>query len=77
MPRFSFMVGGAEGVRHAGSVHGQRFEDAITAISERVDAENGDTLEIGVLGFPPARYTMVVSNLTGAHDWKPIFSLAA
>ena len=77
MPRFSFTIGGPQGVRHAGTVHGQQFEDAITAISQRVDADAGDTLEIGVTGFPPARYHLVVSKLTGEENWKPVYSLAA
>ena len=77
MPRFSFTIGGPEGVRHAGTVHGQRFEDAIHAISDKVDSEHGDTLEIGVAGFPPARYTRIISNLTGDAEWRPAVSLAA
>ena len=77
MPRFSFTIGGPEGVRHAGIVHGARFQDAVEAIDGRVDINHGDVLEIGVPGFPPARYTRVVNSFHGDETWRPEHSRAA
>lgn len=77
MPRFSFTIGGPQGVRHAGIVHGARFQDAVSAIDDRVEANHGDVLEIGVAGFPPARYTRVVTSFNGDESWAPVHSRAA
>jgi hypothetical protein len=36
-----------------------------------VVVSQGDTLEIGVKGFPPARYECVHSLLDGSVYWQP------
>ena len=56
MPRFEFAVGSAATFREAGAVTSESFDDALEAITEQVTIRDGDTLEIGVRGFPPARY---------------------
>ena len=76
MPRFKFSIGGPEGVRHAGFVQGQRFEDVFAAIGGEFEATHGDILEIAVSGFPPARYTMSAS-LGGVGGWQPANRQAA
>ncbi len=77
MPRFSFAIGGTGLVREVGFVQSESFSGAITAISRRVRAETGDTLEIGVSGFPPAHYECVLAENGNARSWKPRGLLAA
>lgn len=76
MPRFKFTIGGPEGVRHAGFVQGQRFEDVFAALGGEFEASHGDYLEIGVAGFPPARYTMAAA-IGGIGGWQPANRQAA
>jgi hypothetical protein len=77
MPRYRFAIGGTGAVREAGFVHSESFSDAIDAISQRVQAHTGDTLEIGVSGFPPARYECLWAEKGTARSWKPEGLLAA
>jgi len=71
MPRYQFAIGGTGNVREAGFVRSETFSEAINAISQRVKAETGDTLEIGVTGFPPARYECVWAEHGSARSWRP------
>ena len=77
MPRFQFALSNTHQVREAGIVQSDSFSDALTAISEHVEAREGDTLEIGVPGFPPARYECVWSMDQGASAWRPAGQMAA
>jgi len=77
MPRFSFAVRSTNEVREAGVVQSESFGDALSAISEHVSALEGDTLEIGVSGFPPARFECVWLADSGASSWRPAGQLAA
>ena len=77
MPRYQFAIVKSETVREAGFVHSESFSEAITAISQRVRAEAGDTLQIGVRGFPPARYQCLFAEDGNARSWKPEGLLAA
>ena len=77
MPRFRFALSSADAVRQAGVVQVDSFSDALEAINEHVSAENGDTLEIGVTGFPPARFECVWSIQDGSRTWRPAGALAA
>jgi hypothetical protein len=56
MPRYHFSLGQGDTVRETGAVTSDSFSDALEAIAEQSDASLGDLLEIGVPGFPPARY---------------------
>ena len=76
MPRFNFSLISSGLVGEAGVVQSDSFDDALAAISEHVTANEGDTLEIGVNGFPPARYHRV-GLLAGARGWRPAGQLAA
>ena len=51
MPRFRFALSNSSThqVREAGMVQTETFDDAMTAISEHLDAREGETLEIGAL----------------------------
>jgi hypothetical protein len=77
MPRYQFAIGAADAVREAGFVHSESFSEALAAISQRVRAERGDTLQIGVNGFPPARYECLWAENGSAQSWKPAGLLAA
>jgi hypothetical protein len=77
MPRFQFALSTTQQVREAGIVQTDSFSDALSAISEHVDAHEGDTLEIGVPGFPPARFECVWSMEQGSSAWLPAGRLAA
>ena len=48
MPRFQFALSTMHQVREAGVVQSESFTDALSAISEHVEAREGDTLVIGV-----------------------------
>lgn len=71
MPRFEFAVGNPGTFREAGAVQSESFTDALDAITERVTVRDGDTLEIGVRGFPPARYECVWPRINGVPSWRP------
>ena len=76
MPRYQFSLGHGDAVRETGAVTSDTFSDALEAIAEQSEANVGDLLEIGVPGFPPARYEYVkVGRRTRA--WKPAGLLAA
>ena len=76
MPRYNFSLFTSGLVGEAGVVQSDSFDDALAAISEHVTAKEGDTLEIGVNGFPPARYLRVdIAN--GTRGWRPAGQLAA
>ena len=76
MPRFQFSLSTTNVVREAGVVQSESFADALSAIGEHLTANEGDTLEIGVTGFPPARYEFV-QGLEGTQTWRRAGLLAA
>lgn len=81
MQRFQFalssVVGSAtDALPQAGVVQSESFAEALTAVGEHVSATFGDVLEIGVQGFPPARYECLGSSRRGML-WRPAGQLAA
>ena len=48
-----------------------KVDAALEAITEQVTIRDGDTLEIGVRGFPPARYECVWPKINGVPSWRP------
>ena len=77
MPQYLFSVGGIGALREAGMVQSESFADALTAIAAETDGSAGDTLEIGVWGFPPARFERVWNGEHASWSWLPITALAA
>lgn len=77
MPRFQFSVSTSEDIRQAGVVQSESFSDALAAITERIAAKDGDMLEVGVYGFPPARFECVWSKKGTIQSWRPLGLLAA
>jgi len=76
MSRFSFAVSGLES-RQEGVIESDSFRDAVDALGQHVEVKTGDMLEIGVLGFPPARYECVGSIRSGYPIWMPAGQAAA
>lgn len=70
MPRFQFSLGKEGTVREAGAVTSDSFGDALDAIAEQSSAAEGDTLEIGVAGFPPARFELIKTGRR-SRGWRP------
>lgn len=58
MSRFCFSVSSVEN-RRDGIIECDSFTDAVDELGRQVSFSTGDTLEIGVFGFPPAKYECV------------------
>ena len=76
MPRFTFSLAKAGMAANAGAVLSDSFSDALDAIAQQPQVSVGDTLEIGVPGFPPARYECVAFG-EGERTFRPTNRLAA
>lgn len=76
MPRFTFSLAKGGLAAEAGMVVSESFTDALDAIAEQPQVSVGDVLEIGVPGFPPARYHCVPFGRTG-RGFHPVNRLAA
>ena len=78
MSRFQFAISsGPESVRQAGVVESDSFGDAVVLLGEKIPVRTGDSLEIGVSGFPPARF-FCASAMKGATPvWIPEGKMAA
>ena len=69
MSRYLFAISsGPESIRQAGVVESSSFDEAVSLLGERIHVQTGDSLEIGVNGFPPARY-----SCAGAVRNRPIW----
>ena len=77
MATYTFSLSNSEEARQAGVIQGSNFDEALRLVGERMSVTQGDTLEIGVRGFPPARYECVESLLDGTVFWAPAPRMAA
>jgi len=77
MATFTFSLSTSQDARQAGLIQSTSFEEALRLVGERMTVSQGDTLEIGVKGFPPARYECVEALVDGNVFWKPAPPLAA
>lgn len=71
MATYTFSVNNSKEARQAGMIQTASFEEALRLVGERISINQGDTLEIGVRGFPPARFECVESLLDGSVFWQP------
>jgi hypothetical protein len=71
MATYTFSLSTSEQARQAGLIQSTSFDEALHLVGERMTVSQGDTLEIGVKGFPPARYECVESLLDGTVFWQP------
>lgn len=69
MSRFRFALSNAA-VRQEGMVESDSFVQAVDSLWEHVEVRRGDVLEIGVKGFPPARFECVGEISDGKPFWK-------
>lgn len=77
MPNFMFAHRSVDGDGEVGFVRSDSFAEALGAIQEQLPAAEGDLLELGVHGFPPARYLCVARSVEGETAWRPVAQLAA
>ena len=78
MSKFQFAISsGSESVRQAGVVESDSFDDAVLLLGQKIVVQTGDSLEIGVSGFPPARFHCVGAVKNGRPVWIPEGQLAA
>lgn len=71
MTTYTFSLDNSEEARQAGIIHSASFDEALRLVAERVSVSQGDTLEIGVPGFPPARFQCIQSLVDGSVFWQP------
>jgi hypothetical protein len=69
MSKFRFALSNAA-VRQEGTVESDSFVNAVDTLWKHVEVKQGDVLEIGVLGFPPARFQCVAEIGEGKPFWK-------
>ena len=58
MSKFCFSVSNIES-RRDGEIESASFSDAVDELGRQIGVSKGDLLEIGVYGFPPARFECV------------------
>jgi hypothetical protein len=71
MATYTFSLDSAEDARQAGVIQSTSFDEALRLVGERMSISQGDTLEIGVKGFPPAHYECVELLFDGTVFWQP------
>jgi hypothetical protein len=77
MSKFQFAISsGPESVRQAGVVESDSFDEAVVLLGTKISVHAGDSLEIGVLGFPPARYECI-GEMRSRPIWAPAGRMAA
>lgn len=76
MSKYRFALSNLE-TRQEGIVEGDDFADAVFNLGAHVRVTKGDRLEIGVLGFPPARFECVGSLFDGKPVWMASNQIAA
>ena len=77
MSKYQFAISsGPEFIRRAGVVESDSFDEAVVLLGEKITVQKGDSLEIGVSGFPPARY-QCVGAMKSRPIWVPEGRLAA
>lgn len=77
MSKYLFAIcSGPESVRQAGVVESNSFDEAVVLLGKKIPVRAGDSLEIGVYGFPPARYHCV-GEMRSRPIWIPEGRLAA
>ncbi len=77
MHRYQFSIALDPDTRQAGVVFGGSFGEALDTLENELDPREGALLELGVGGFPPARFERVWSIEEGALRWLPRPLLAA
>ncbi len=69
MSKYRFSLSNPD-TRHEGTIDGPSFVVAVETLWQHVDVHRGDVLEIGVRGFPPARFECAAMLVNGQPMWK-------
>ena len=77
MPQFQFALGKSGEVRKAGTIESETFNGALETINLNVPITEGDMLEIGVHGFPPAKFEWLALTDDSIPAWRPARRAAA
>jgi hypothetical protein len=77
MATYTFSLSTTPDARQAGVIQSDSFEEALRLVGERMSVTQGDTLEIGVTGFPPAKFECIEALFDGTVFWVPASRLAA
>jgi hypothetical protein len=78
LARFQFAISsGPESVRQAGVVESDSFTEAVVLLGEKIPVRTGDSLEIGVSGFPPAPFFCNSASKGALPVWMPEGNMAA
>jgi hypothetical protein len=78
LSKFQFAISsGPESIRQAGVVESDSFDDAVVLLGKKIPVQRGDSLEIGVSGFPPARFHCMGAVKNGHPVWIPEGQMAA
>jgi hypothetical protein len=78
MSKYQFAISsGPESIRQAGIVESESFDEAVVLLGKKIPVHAGDSLEIGVAGFPPARFQCVGAVNNGRPVWVPEGQMAA
>lgn len=77
MARYMFSLENNADVRQAGIVQSNDFDEALRCVADRMAIRAGDRLEIGVSGFPPARFECLGLLEDGDVMWAPANRIAA
>lgn len=76
MAKFTFSLDTRDEVVQAGIVQSRSFEEALDTLGQELVVKQGDRLQIGVAGFPPAHFE-AISLMGGDVLWTPARQLAA
>ena len=77
MSKFRFSVSGYDETRREGVIESESFTAAVDSLSQHVSVKRGDLLEIGVYGFPPAKFECIAKIDKVSAIWVPAGQLAA
>lgn len=70
MNRFWFALWVGDAIRGTGAVEAASLPEALRVVSQRGVPKAGDRLEIGIDGFPPARYVCVFEDFDTPLRWR-------
>lgn len=77
MTRYWFAHWRGQGVENTGALEAPSLQEALRLVARRGRPFAGDQLEIGMTGFPPARYECVLEDFGTPLHWRLVNARAA
>lgn len=77
MTRFWFAHSRGDVIHRSGALEAPNLVEALRVVARRGNPTAGDRLDIGLAGFPPARYECVFQGFETPLSWRLINSMAA